>query len=261
MSEIEFEKQPVKNQSVERLFTIIEAMAKSNTPNRLQDLAASVKLSPSTVLRFLNTLEGLGYVYQDPLSLRYHLTLKLTHMGNLIVSQISIRDIARPFLMKLSDLSDETVCLAEEQNEHAVYLDVVDTHDYNLRFIQKPGVRAPMHCTGIGKLLLLNKSPSELQEYLEAHKQECHTCNTITTNSMLVKELEKIREQGYAIDNEEYADGIRSIAAPVRDYSGKIIYGISVAGPSSRLKNDNIEKIIPIIIETANQISQILGTT
>ena len=118
-----------------------------------------------------------------------------------------------------------------------------------------------MHCTGIGKLLLLNKDSAELDAFIKTKKLEIHTAKTITSYSSLLEELSVVRRQGYAIDDEEHTVGVKCIAAPVKDYSGKILFAISISGPSSRLTPDRIEASIPYAIDAANQISRALGTT
>ncbi|MGI6732478.1 MAG: IclR family transcriptional regulator [Anaerovoracaceae bacterium] len=260
MSVKQGEKQRLKNQSVKKLFSIIEVMARSSTSMRLQDIAESIHIPPSTALRFLNTLIDLDYVYQDVLNHRYCLTMKLTHIGNQIASKISVRDVVRPFLIELAEKCEETACFAVERDYKVIYLDVVDYSSYSLCFIQRPGACAPMYCTGIGKLLLSNKTETELKNYFIDKKPDYYTENTKATLSELSKDLENIRTQGYSIDNEEYTEGVISIAAPIKDYNGKITYGISIAGPSSRLNEKKAKIIIPELIETANKISNVLGT-
>lgn len=257
------EKQSIKNQSVEKLFQIIETMAQSPVPMRLYDIAASVGMPTSTTLRFVNTLDALGYVHQDPFSHRYALTLKFTAIGEQIASQISIRDIARPFLIDLSKRFEETCCLGEEQNLDVVYLDIVNNPNNHIRlsFIQRPGTHAPMHCTGIGKLLLLNKTNAEIDTYIQIKKIGVNKNRMVYSYPTLVAELEKTRKRGYSIDDEETVPGVRSVAVPIHDYSGKVIYGISLAGPSSRLNSMKIEQMVLPMLEASSQISRILGTS
>lgn len=254
------EKRSIQNHSVEKLFLIIETMARASIPLRLQEVADAAAIPASTALRFLNTLRSLGYVYQDPSSLRYSLTLKFAVIGDHVASQIPIRDIARPFLAELSRKCEETCCLAEEQDMETVYLDVVEQQDNLLRVFQRPGVHAPLHCTGVGKLFLLNRSESELDLFLRLKKLDRMTPNTITTYSGLADELGRIRRQGFAMDNEENASGLTCIAAPIRDHTGRIRFGISIAGPSARLTEERVATIVPYLLEAAEQITETLGT-
>jgi len=250
-----------KNQSIEKMFNIIETMADNHGPMRLQDISRKVKYPASTVLRMLNSMVSCGYVYQDADTLKYSLSPKFSKIGEAVRSQYRIQDIVRPHLIELTERCHESSCLAIEDNMMVVYLDVVESADKMLRTFQKIGKEAPMHCTGVGKLLLLNYSPSQIKEFVEKKGLEMLTQNTITTYEELLEELETVRQQGYAMDNEECEDGARCIAAPIRDYSGKIIAGISISGPTNRITLKRIKPLKDILLEISSRISEKLGYT
>ena len=191
------------NQSVEKVLQIIEIMAHERQPMRLQDVAAGCGMPASTVLRMLNTLLVYGYVNQDPHSLRYSLSLKFAQIGSRVCEQVSLRDIVHPLLAELSRECREASCLAIEEDMEVVYTDVVDGPDSMLKIMQRIGKRAPMHSTGIGKLLLLNYSEEQLDEYIAAKGLPALTPNTLVTKQALAAKLEEIRGQGYALDDEE----------------------------------------------------------
>ncbi len=253
------EKSAKTNQSVEKVFSIIELLAGKDGPMRLQDIAAELGLNSSTVLRFLATLMRCGYVIQDPDTLRYSLSYKICTLGNKVSAQISIRDVAHPFLMELSRIFGESVCLAVEQGMRVVYIDVVNGPDQMLRAMQRIGNAAPMHCTGVGKLMLLNATPEGLDHFIAEKGMERFTQNTIVTKEGLLQELEAARRDGYAFDNEECEIGARCIAAPIRDYSGKVVAGISITGPIFRITQELIETRKGILLDTAAEISKRLG--
>ena len=173
------------NQSVEKVLQIIEIMAHERQPMRLQDVAAGCGMPASTVLRMLNTLLVYGYVNQDPHSLRYSLSLKFAQIGSRVCEQVSLRDIAHPLLAELSRECREASCLAIEEDMEVVYTDVVDGPDSMLKIMQRIGKRAPMHSTGIGKLLLLNYSEEQLDEYIAAKGLPALTPNTLVTKQAL----------------------------------------------------------------------------
>ena len=248
-----------KNQSVEKVFQIIEIMAQNRGAMRLQDIAASLSLPASTVLRFLNTLMTFHYVNQDPETLKYSLSMKFCQIGDLVSSQLSIRDIARPYLIRLSDKCNESACLAVEENLEVVYIDVVDGPDNMLKAMQRIGRRAPLHSTGVGKLLLLNYDEEKLNTII-AQKGLCSlTHHTITTKEKLVAELKDIQAKGYALDNEECEIGARCLAAPVYDYTKKIVASISVSGPNSRMNEGKLPFVEEQVKEIAKIISEKLG--
>jgi len=247
------------NQSVEKVFQIIEVMANNRGPIKLQDISEKLGLPPSTVLRFLKTMMLYGYVNQDPETQKYSLSMKFCHIGYLVSSQISIRSVIRPFLVELADRCQESACLAIDQDMMVVYVDVVDGPDKMLKTLQRIGKRAPLHSTGVGKVLLLNYSNNEIDHLIEEKGLTPLTPNTITTKEDLIAELQKVRIKGYAIDDEECEIGARCMAAPIRDYTGKVVAGISVSGPVSRMNIEKIERIQNVIKEIAAKASEKLG--
>jgi len=249
----------VTNKSLNRAIKIIELLAHTSTPMRLQELAEKTKIPESTVLRTLNTLISNKYAQQDYDTKKYFLTLKFAYIGNLISSRINIRDIAKPFLIELSEKSRESACLAIEQDSKAVYIDFVDGPDNLLRTLHLIGRAAPLHCTGVGKNLLLNYSGEMLDKYIETNGLVALTNNSIRTKQELIHELEKVGSQGYAIDDAECEDGVRCVAAPVKDYLGKVLASISITGPSNRLTDEKIKIIIDYVIQTAQNVTQKLS--
>ncbi len=253
------EKLAKKNQSVVKALQVIEVLAESKGYMRLQDISRKLSLPPSTVLRFLNTLLTAGYVNQDPETLKYSLSIKLCRIGELVRSQISIRDIANPFIVHLSEKCRESSCLAIEEDMVVVYIDAVEGPDSMLKTLQRIGKVAPMHCTGVGKLMLLNYDNIKIGKLIENKGLPALTQNTITTKEKLLNELRIIKEQGYALDNEECEIGARCIAAPVRDFTGKIIACVSISGPTSRLSMERINEIKDYVLDAAAGISKKMG--
>ena len=251
-------KKTVKSQSVERTFQIIEVMAKERGQMRLLDIADKVQLPASTVLRYLATLMSFNYVRQDPETQRYSLSLKFCQIAYMINSQFSIRDIARPYLIRLADICRESTCLAQEEDMTVMYIDAIDGPDNMLKTFQRIGKKAPMHCTGVGKLLLLNYSEEKLDQMISKFGMPSFTPNTITSKQELLDELRKVRSNNYAVDDEECEIGARCLAAPIRDYTNKVIAAISVSGPTNRMTMKRIDEIRKYILAYADQISGML---
>lgn len=247
------------NQSIEKALNLIEILAQQKGFMRLQDISIAAEIPASTALRLLNTLIKYNYVYQDPDSLKYTLTLKFAQIGSLVRSQFSISEIARPYLQALAVHCGEAVCLAIEQDMEVVYIDVVDGPDSMLKTLQRIGKRAPMHSTGVGKLMMTNYDQEKLELYIDRTHLAPLTQNTITTRDLLLEELSRIDQQNYSLDNEECEIGARCIASPVRDYSGRVIASISVSGPSIRMTMEKIDKIKAEVIATAFKISHLYG--
>ena len=249
-----------RNFSTIKAFEIIECLANhNNEPQRLQDLAEKLSMNTSTVLRFLNSLKNCGYVQQDNVSLRYSLTLKLCALANKISSNIRLFEIAKPVMSEISDLAGETVCLAIEQDDSVVYIGSVQNSSKILSTMQRIGNRAPMHCTGIGKVLLMDKSPQEIRQFISQTGLVAFTRHTITSEDQLLEELQKVKTNGHAFDNEECEIGARCVSLPVRDYTGKVVAGISITGTVYRLSDEKIRAILPAFKEKADQISRLLG--
>ena len=248
------------NQSVEKTMKLVDIMADSASAMRLQDIAEKSSIPPSTVLRMLNTLLAMGYVNQDSETLKYSLSLKFAYIGARAKAQSSILHLAHPFLRALADETGECTCFAEEQSHEVVYLDVVAEAANNILTVtQRIGKRAPLYCTGIGKLFLTQYTDAELDEYCRTTEFTQFTDATLTTPEALRAELARIRAQGYAMDNEECDIGTRCVAAPVRDYTGRIIAGISVTAPSLRLTPERSAQFLPLIFQTVDALSRKLA--
>ncbi|MDL2248124.1 IclR family transcriptional regulator [Tyzzerella sp. OttesenSCG-928-J15] len=246
------------NQSVGKALKIIEILASSAEPMRLIDIAALVEMPQSTALRMMATLMDYGYIAQSSDSQKYFLTMKFAQIGSMVASRFNIRDVVRPYIVKLSRDCGEASCLAIDSNMEALYVDVVDGPDGMLRIMQHIGKRSPLHCSGVGKCLLLNYSEAEIDDYIEKKGLAYFTPNTITTKEMLLEELEKVRKQGYAMDNEECELGARCISGGIRNYSGKIVAAISISGPVNRMSEDYVKQISVPLMEAVGEISNLL---
>ncbi len=248
-----------RNLSIGKAFHIIEVMAALGGPMKLQEIARKTGLPASTALRFLTTLKEYGYVDQVPETGQYFLTMKFCRIGNQVSRQVRIRDIVRPYLEQLSREFEESVYLAIEQNFYVVYVDVVDGPDHMLQTLQRIGKIAPLHGTGVGKCLLLGFDESRLDEMVRKQGLPALTPHTIHTVEALRKELENVKLQGWAIDNEECEIGARCVAAPIRDYTGKIVAAISTSGPVFRMTKEKMEYMKTRITQAAKEISRRLG--
>lgn len=247
------------NQSVERVFMIIELMAENKEPMRLQSISEELDIHPTTVLRFLYTLMKCGYVEQDKETLKYYLTLKICAISNRVKSNSQISYLAKPYLFSLSKTLKESICLAIERDMTVVYIDVVDGPDKILKTMQRIGNIAPMHCTGIGKLILVDKSEKDIDEMIEKKGLTKFTDNTLVTKESLMKELKQIKKLGYAFDNEECEIGARCVAVPIKNYTGKTVAGISVTGSIFKITDEFVNNNIKYLLEAAQKISNTLG--
>lgn len=247
------------NQSAEKTMRIIELLANSPQPMRLLDIARALDMNASTASRFLTTLSLLHYVEQEKNSSRYYLTFRLCQLANRIQAHTSLRDMVNPYLQELSTEFGVSACLAIEQNHQVVYIDVAHSSSLQTQGMKRIGNIAPLHCTGIGKLFLLNYSVRELYALQPQGGFLRYTSRTLTTVEELLPVLEKIRLDGYALDDEECEIGTRCAAFPIRDFSGKIVAGFSLTGPSGVLTDDFLSKALPKLKELSSTLSLRLG--
>ncbi|HML45224.1 MAG TPA: IclR family transcriptional regulator, partial [Clostridia bacterium] len=203
-----------------------------------------------TALRMLHTLLLRRYAYQEPDTLRYGLTLGFARIGALVSENLRLRDVAHPLLAELSQACRESVCLAVEEDMEVLYVDVLDGPDGMLKITQRIGKRAPMHCTGIGKVLLSGYTPQALDRFVRRKGLPKLTEHTLVTPQALGEELARIAAQGYALDDEECELGALCIATGIYDY---------ITCPSARMTPDRMRDFAPLIRRTAAKIGQHLG--
>lgn len=247
------------NKSAEKMLSIVEYMAKYGEPVRLLDISQALNINASTALRFLITLVNKNFVEQDCETLKYYLTYKICAIANKVNMHIDLRAVARPYMKELIVVFGESVCMSLEENMRSVYIEVVKDSSQTLMSMQNVGNPVPMHCTGNGKILLLNYSEDQIDRLIEVRGLTKYTDNTITNKWQLQKELDKIRERGYAYDEEEREIGSRCVAFPIYDDSGKVIAGLSITGPKDRLNDQFIEPRLEVFRKIAMEISRKMG--
>ncbi|HEX3010429.1 MAG TPA: IclR family transcriptional regulator [Syntrophomonadaceae bacterium] len=247
-------------QSVERTLDIIEALAEHDTPVSLSELAQTVNLNPSTVHRLLGTLMVRGFVDQDEHS-HYKLSLKIYYIGNAATYSMDIRKIAAPFMQELWNMCNETVNLAVLDQGEVTYIDQLESNNIVIvKMFARVGSRGPAYCTGSGKVLLSGLTEDIFARYLNQTKLQKFTGDTITERVMLAKEIERVRKDGYALDLGERDEGVRCVAAPIKDQYNRIIAALSVSGPNMRMTASYVNnELVPLVKEMAGRISRQLG--
>ena len=223
------------------------------------ELSKRLKLHKNNVFRLLATLESRGYIEQNRATENYRLGLKSLELGQTFIKQMGLLRQAKPILEKLVAECNETSYVAIFKEGYIVYLDVVET-DLTVRVVSRVGSRLPAYCTAAGKIHLAFMSDEEIETVLPTGELTQYTPNTITDRGALKKELQEIAERGYAIDNEELDPGVRCVAAPIRDYTRRIVGAVSISGPSMRLGDERIEKdLIPLVLQAGEELSTRLG--
>ena len=245
-------------QSVERSLDILEALAEMGEAGIAQ-LSARVGLHASTVHRLLSTLIGRGYVRQNPETGRYLLGLKPLDVARAIRNHLDLRMEALPILRELMRRSGETANLAVLDDHHIVYLEQVSSPGWMLRMFVQVGARAPLHTTASGKVLMAHLPEPELRQLLSSYELIPYASRTIVDMGVLLSELEEVRRKGYATDHGEHEEGVSCIAAPVRDYSGRVVAAISISGPWIRITPEREPDLVPLVVEACARLSAALG--
>lgn len=247
------------NQSSEKLIALIEYLANQDAPMRLLDISKALNSNTSTMLRFLNSLIKTGYVMQEPESSRYYLSYKICTIANKVCAKTDIRAIASPYMKELSSVFGESVCLSVEQDMKIVYIDIQLGQDQMIRSMQRIGNIAPMHCTAVGKVFLTAYNNHQIDRLVEVAGLQRYTEHTLTSKQQLLDAIKKVREDGYATDEEECEIGANCVACPIYDHTGKIVAGISITGPISRFTKEFILKRVGYLKKATLDISKQLG--
>ncbi len=247
-------------QSVERTFDIIENLSSAPQGLTLLELSSDVGLPKSTVHRLLSTLTGRGYITQDPESKKYLLTLKLFEISSRSLAGFDILSAARPYLQHLSRITNEAVHLVVREGHEVVYIYKEDSSKNTVRMASHIGLHNPMYCTGVGKAIMAYLPRSEQKQIWKATEIIPYTDKTITDYELMLKELDHIKECGYAIDDEEHENDVCCAACPIFDYTNMPYAAISISAPRSRMDNDRMEhRIIPELLTATRRISGIMG--
>lgn len=231
-------------QSIERALDILEALASADDGLSLTHLRERVDLPLGTLHRLLATLNERGYATQDAATRHYGPGPKLLEIAASALNhrQFSLQRIARPFLQELTAVAGETSNLVIYQGDEAVYIEQVSGPQL-VRMFTEVGQRVPLYCTGAGKAILLGMAPAQLDAYLANRQLARITAHTLTSAEQLRAEIERSRERGFAIDDEEREEGVRCAAAPVFDHIGNCVAAISVSGPTTRLSRQQVIEI------------------
>ena len=244
-------------QSVSRAMELLDLIADKKKPLSLAELAEAMDWPKSTVHGLISTLRDYDYVSQSELDGKYYLGIRLFELGNLLQSTWDVHSAARPVMVKLNTQFNETVHLAAEEKGEVLYLEKIDSNRL-FQIVSKVGSRLPMHCTGVGKVLLAYRPISEARRILQKKPMQAYTGKTITTLKAMERELKVIRERGYACDNGEVMDGLWCAAAPIYDNNGDVRFALSISGFYENMYK-NSESIIKELLKACKTISTEIG--
>ena len=241
-------------QVIERMFALIDVLASREEAVSLKEISEKTGLHLSTTHRILNDL-AIGRFVDRPQSGTYRLGMRLLELGNLVKGRLSVRDAALAPMQALHRLIQQPVNLSLRQGDEIVYIERAFSERSGMQVVRAIGARAPLHLTSVGKLFLAADDLQRLRAYAARTGLAGHTKNSITQLGNLERELARVRQSGNAQDNEELELGVRCMAAGIYDDQSKLVAGLSISAPTSRLE----EAWLPKLQSTVNEISSSLG--
>jgi DNA-binding IclR family transcriptional regulator len=243
--------------SVANAIRLTKTFSENDAEMGISALANRLGLAKSTVHRLATTLVEYDILEQNRESGKYRLGLALFELGTLVRRKMDAASGAQEQIHALADSSGETVQLAILDHLSVLYIRIRESRQA-VRMSSGLGSRAPAHCTSVGKALLAYQGADIVDQVIENGLPR-FTPNTIVDGASLKAELASIRQKGYAIDDEEIEVGLRCVAAPIRDHTGRVTAAISVAAPVQRMSRKTVQATIPTVIAAAESISRRLG--
>lgn len=251
------ELQKVNLSSVSNALRILDCFSIVKPERRVSELASELNIGKSTVSRLLSTLASQGYVRKDIETQKYSLGFKVLSLYGILISHLEILKEARPIMEKLSEVTLESIQIAELEDSQIIYIDQIQSK-HPVHILAHIGRINPIHCTSSGKLLLAYQNEETIKKLLSTEFLS-YTPHTITDPNILLEELSLIRREGFCISTNEFVEGVISLSAPIRDYKKNVIAAISIVGPTQRIDGKNVFKYLEKLLSSAKEISKNLG--
>ncbi|MEX2536954.1 MAG: IclR family transcriptional regulator [Trueperaceae bacterium] len=244
--------------SIHKARDILLFLASSHEGRTFTEIRQALDIGKSTAHRFLTTLENTGLVRRTADDGRYYLGLVALRIGVAASNQLELRKSVRPFLTSLAQRTGETSNLVVLDGTRPVFIDNIESSN-NLRIYSRIGRHTSPYATSSGKALLAYQAPAYLEQVLVSEGFERRTENSIVLRDDFLAELETVRKQGYAVDDEEGELGARCVGAPILNGSGVALAAISISGPSARVSKERVPELAQIVMEVAQQVQRALG--
>ncbi|ADD42008.1 IclR family transcriptional regulator domain-containing protein [Stackebrandtia nassauensis] len=239
-------------QSLARGLAVIKAFDADHPQLTLSDVARRTGLTRSAARRFLLTLTELGYIGSD--GRQFSLRPRVLELGYSYLSSLSLPEVAMPHLERLSASAHESASVAVLDSDEVVYIARVPTKRI-MTVVIAIGTRFPAYATSLGRVLLAGQSRDWLDGYLAGVKLRPLTPHTIVDREELRAELDRVREQGFALADQQLEEGLRSMAAPIRDATGAVVAGVNVSAHISRGSGEALhEELLPLLLDAAASI-------
>ncbi len=242
-------------QVLERVFELLDVLARHQEPVSLKVISQSTGLHPSTAHRILNDLT-IGRLVDRPQAGAYRLGMRLLELGNLVKARLDVREVALGPMRELHRVTQQPVNLSVRQGDEIVYIERTYSERSGMQVVRAVGGRAPLHLTSVGKLFLAQDDAARVKAYAQRTGLAGHTRNSLTDLHRLERELALVRRHGLARDDEELELGVRCLAAGIFDDHDRMVAGLSISAPADRLEEGWVSRLR----ETAQEISRALGS-
>ena len=244
------------DKSLVKALRVMEALAVSEQPRGVSELAREMGYQKSNVHRILSTLVEQGYVVRFDVGPTYQLNYKMFEIGSRVVSRLRLSEVARPFLQRIVKRTGESAHIMIYHRAEIIYLDKIE-NNAPIRASAEPGLRAPAYCVASGKVLLAYQPEDELSRVLR--RVRAHTPHTITDPVRLRAEIAAVPERGYAINREGWRAGVAGAAAPVLVGRSHAIAALAILGPADRLDDARLHEAGAVLAQEARELSRLLG--
>jgi IclR family KDG regulon transcriptional repressor len=244
--------------SVAHALDVIEQFYGEADELGVTELSKRLKLHKNNIFRLLATLESRGYIEQNKATENYRLGVRSLQLGQAYVGRMGLLRQAHPIMEGLVKQCRESTYVAVARRGGMVPLDSIDA-DQPIRLVSQIGETLPLHCTAAGKVQLAFESEDELKTRLPDSLKK-YTASTLTDRQSLQQQLRGVTEKGYAVDTGEYVEDVRSIAVPIKDYTGRVVGALAVSGPAYRMTNERLQKeMAPLVLKAGGELSARLG--
>lgn len=241
-----------------RVVRVLEVLTQAGRPLSVTEIGQSLGADKSTVSRLLRDLAGHALLEREDGRGRFRLGIRLAQFARVALEGTDLRMVSAPRLRDLCDQTNESVHLATFRGEQVIYIDKVEASTF-VRTSTEIGDVAPPHCTASGKAILAWLPEVVLARWLKGRRFPAYTERTMTTRTAILRHLREVRDQGYAVDDEEYVPDVRCVAAPILNHKGDVVASIGVSGLANRLKGERLQKVVAAVQKMAGVISAALG--
>ncbi|MBZ5527647.1 MAG: IclR family transcriptional regulator [Acidobacteriia bacterium] len=247
------------SKSLQKAIRILLHMGQNGPELRISEIAASLRLNKTTVYRLLGAMEKFDLIQRDPEGEKYRLGLKLHDLGTKALKARTLQSEARRFLADLARVSNEAVSLAVPGSSGVVCVERFDSPGARITVRTPVGSLFPAHCTAAGKAVLAYLSEQDVSEIVQRNGMQRYTAGTHARIEELKNDLRRVRQRGYALDEQELERGLNGVAAPIILQDAHVVGAVGISGPTQRFQGRELGEKIDLVRETARKIAANLG--